>query len=82
MFLPKYKKTQVNSLLNASTLFLFLSLQVSSHIQGKSTGYSYNHINKKGYFYSHAPSKTYYIPLLETLSISLIIKKHERFHAN
>ena len=28
MLLPKYSKTQVSSLLNASMLFLFLSLQV------------------------------------------------------
>ena len=28
MLLPKYSKTQVNSLLNASMVFLFLSLQV------------------------------------------------------
>ena len=53
MLLPKYSKTQVNSLLNASMLFLFLSLQVPKQILGKLTGYFYNHIIKKGYFYSH-----------------------------
>ena len=35
MLLPKYSKTQVNSLLNTSTLFLFLSLQVRLQILGK-----------------------------------------------
>ena len=51
LLLPKYNKTQVNSLLNVSMLFLFTFISTLTNIG--EIGYFYNHVNKKGYFYIH-----------------------------
>ena len=71
LFLPKYNKTQVNSLLNVSMVFLFIFISTLTNIRQKWSGYFYDHMNKKGYFYSHESiiSCGIGIPLLARLFI-------------
>ena len=46
LLLPKYSKTQVNSLLNVSMQFIFIFISTLTNIIGKSTGYFYPSLPK------------------------------------
>ena len=68
LLLPKYNKTQFNSLLSVSMLFLFTFISTLTNIR-QINWIFYNHMNKKGYFYSHENIISYGIPLLPRLFI-------------